>query len=173
MTKTGESISTPPWDRSLSASAAGRAQQIEISAAHKLQAHPYQSNCPATQVMRFPGRAGRHTSSAEKDFGNLAIRRAGQMTIERAEGQHELLTLQARKRIGGPPVRLARQQSPEPQRGIRASSKIRVKREHWRDRRVAINAAHEQERESTPRVGDDPMLAVNRLAPEDRRQRAK
>ena len=173
MTKTRESISTPPCDRSLSASAAGRAQQIEISAAHKLQANPQQSNCPATQVMRFPGQPARDTSGAEKDLGNLAIRRASKVTVERAEGQHELLTLQARKRIDGPAVRLARQQSPEPQRGISASSKIRVKRDHWRNRRVAINAAHEQETESTPRVGDDPMLAVIRLAPEDRRQRAK
>ena len=119
-----------PCDRSLSASAAGRAQQIEISAAHKLQAHPYQSNCPATQVMRFPGRAARDTSGAEKDFGNFAIRRAGKVTVERAEGQHELLTSQARKRIGGPAVLLARQQSSEPQRGINASGKIRVKRDH-------------------------------------------
>ena len=151
----------------------GVTQQIEISAAHELQAHPYQSNCPATQVMRFPGRTARDTSGAEKDFGNLAICRAGQMTVECAEGQHELLTLQARKRIGGPAVLLARQQSPEPQRGISASGKIRVKRDHWRNRRVAINAAHEQEGESTLRVGDDPMLAVIRLAPENRRQRAK
>jgi hypothetical protein len=34
------------------------------------------------------------------------------MTVERAEGQHELQTLQARKRIGRP-VPLARQQPPE------------------------------------------------------------
>ena len=71
----------------LSAPAADRAQQLEVSAAHKLQARPYQSNCPTTQVMGFPGRAGRDTRGAEEDFGNLAIGRTGKMTVERAEGQ--------------------------------------------------------------------------------------
>jgi hypothetical protein len=79
--------------------------------------------------VRFPGRAGRDASGAEEDFGNLAIGRTGKMTVERTEGQHKLQTLQARKRIGRP-VPLARQQSPEAQRGISASGKIPVKRDH-------------------------------------------
>ena len=45
--------------------------------------------------MGFPGRAGRDTRG-EEDFGNLAIGRTGKMTVERAEGQHKLQTLQAR-----------------------------------------------------------------------------
>ena len=122
--------------------------------------------------MGFPGRTGRHTRGAEEDFGDLAIGCTGKMTVERAESQHELQTLQARKGIGRP-VPLARQQPPEAQRGISASGNIPVKRDHGGNRRVRLNAPREQERESPLRVGDDPMLAVNRLAPEDRRQRAK
>ena len=128
MTKTGWANFDTPCDQTLSAPTSGGAQQIEISAAHELQARPYQSNRPATRVIRFPGRTGWNTSGAEQDFGNLAIRRTGKMTVKSAEAQHKLLTLQACERIGWWAVPLARQQSPEPQRGISASGKICVKR---------------------------------------------
>ena len=102
----------------LSAPMADGAQQIEISPAHKLQARPYQSDRPATQVVRSPRRAGRDTKSAEENFRNLAICRAGKMTIESAESQHELLTLKARHRIGPAAVSFSHQKSPEPHGGI-------------------------------------------------------
>jgi hypothetical protein len=109
--------------------------------------------------VRFPGRSGWNASAAEEDFGNLAIRRSGKMTVESTKSKDELLTLQARERIGRA-VRLASQQSPETQRGISASGKIRVKRDDCGERRVNLDCAHRQERESTLRVGDDPMFAL-------------
>jgi len=88
------------------------AQKIEISPAHELQSHTHESDRPATQVVRSPRRTGRDTSGAEENFRNLAIRRAGKMTVESAERQYELLTLEARKRIELATVSLATQQSP-------------------------------------------------------------
>jgi hypothetical protein len=102
----------------LSAPMADGAQQIEISPAHELQSHTHESDCPATQVVRSPRRAGRDTRSAEENFRNLAICRAGKMTIESAESKHELLTLKARERIGPAAVSFSHQKSPEPHGGI-------------------------------------------------------
>ena len=96
----------------LSAPMADGAQKIEISPAHELQSHTHESDRPATQVVRSPRRTGRDTSGAEENFRNLAIRRAGKMTVESAESQYELLTLKARKRIDLAAVSLAGQQSP-------------------------------------------------------------
>jgi hypothetical protein len=89
-----------PLDRALSSSTTGVAQQIEISAAHQLQPRRRQSDRATTKVVRLPGGAGRNTSLVEEGFGNLAIGRTGQMTIESAERKQELLTLRPREAIG-------------------------------------------------------------------------
>ena len=96
----------------LSAPTADGTQKIKISPAHELQSHTHESDGPATQVVRSPRRTCRDTSGAEENFRNLAIRRAGKMTVESAESQYELLTLKARKRIDLAAVSLACQQSP-------------------------------------------------------------
>ena len=88
------------------------AQKIEISPAHELQSHTHESDRPATQVVCSPRRIGRDTRGAEENFRNLAIRRAGKMTVKSAESQYKLLTLKARKGIDLATVSLATQQSP-------------------------------------------------------------
>jgi hypothetical protein len=123
--------------------------------------------------VRSPRRTGRDTSDAEENFRNLAIRRTGKTTVESPESQYQLLTLKARKRIDRLAIWLACQQSPQAHRGISASDKTPIKRAYDSNRRVALDVTHQQERDLTFRVGDDPMLAVVRLAGENRRQRAK
>ena len=172
-TKRGCTRFDTPSDRALSGSPTGVAQQIEISAAHEPQAAAHQSNGSTTQVVRFPGRPGWNASLAEQDFGNLAIRCTGQVRIQSTKCKHELLTLQLREGIGRSNGALAGQQPPEAQRRIGACCKIGVKRAHRRDRRVNLEAAYEQESKTPIAVADNPMFAVTRVTPEDRRQRAK
>jgi len=159
-----------PLDRALSTSTTGVAQQIEISAAHQLQPCPHQSDRATTKVVRLPGGAGRNTSLVEEGFGNLAIGRTGQMTIESAERKQELLTLRPREAIGWSSGAPACQEPPEAQSRIGACSKIGIERVHRRDRRVNLEGAHEQQRKTTSGVADDPILAVTRATPENRRQ---
>ena len=159
-----------PLDRALSTSTTGVAQQIEISAVHQLQPRPHQSDRATTKVVRLPGGAGRNTSFIEEGFGNLAIGRTGQMTIESAERKQELLTLRAREAIGWSSGAPACQEPPEAQSRIGACSKIGIERVHRRDRRVNLEGAHEQQRKTTSDVADDPILAVTRATPENRGQ---
>src|ERR1700682_6210543 len=165
MTKTGCPGFDTPCDRVLTASPTGVAQQIEISAAHEPQAGAHQSNGATTQVVRFPGRSAGNASFAEEDFSNLAIRCTRQMRIQSTKCKHELLTLQLREGIGRSNGALAGQKPPEAQRRTGACGKIGVERAHRRDRRVNLEAAHEQESKTTIVVADDPMLTVTRVPP--------
>ena len=68
-------------------------QQIEIAAAHQLQAAAAEPDGPIAQIVGLPGRPGCGGSFAEQALGNDAIRIAGQASIESAEGKQESSTL--------------------------------------------------------------------------------
>jgi hypothetical protein len=151
-----------PLDRALSSSTTGVAQQIEISAAHQRQPRRRQSDRATTKVVRLPGGAGRNTSLVEEGFGNLAIGRTGQMTIESAERKQELLTLRPREAIGWSSGAPACQEPPEAQSRIGARSKIWIERVHRRDRRVNLEGARSSRGRrppTSPTIQYSPSLA--------------
>src|SRR5215468_2033473 len=77
----------------LSSTLAPITQQIEVSAAHQVQAAAAGPDGPIAQVVSLPGQPGCNARFAEQTLGDDAIRVAGQAPIERAEGKDESLTL--------------------------------------------------------------------------------
>ena len=59
-------------------------QQIEVSAAHQLQAAAAEPDGPIAQIVRLPSRPSCSGRFAEQALGNDAIGVAGQAPIERA-----------------------------------------------------------------------------------------
>ena len=167
----GDEFATPD-NGALSSTLARITQQIEVSAAHQLQAAAAEPDGPIAQIVRLPRRPGCNARFAEQALGNDAIRVAGQAPIERAESKDEPSTLLWCQRILRLTTGLACGGAPQTQRRIGPRGKIGVQRNHNGRRRRSVCIAREHNGQTVMTVIDEPILGVNGAARECRRQGA-
>src|SRR5215471_2426857 len=164
---TGDEFATPE-NRVLSPTLVRITQQIEVSAAHQLQAAAAEPDGPIAQIVRLPRRPGCNARFAEQALGNDAIRVAGQAPIERAESKDEPSTLLWCQRILRLTTGLACGGAPQTQRRIGPRGKIGVQRNHDGRRRRSVCAVDKNRGQTVMTVIDEPMLAVDGAASECR-----
>ena len=71
-------------------------QQAEIPSVHRRDAEPHEARCAVAQVVRDPS-PSRHAILAEQRRGDLAMRGAGQLSVERAKREDQTITPRAGK----------------------------------------------------------------------------
>ena len=77
----------------------GMEQQTPVTTSHHAETEAYETDRAVTEIMTLPAALG-HAVGAEQGGGDLAVGRAVELSVERAQGQDKLISTRLRERSG-------------------------------------------------------------------------
>jgi hypothetical protein len=136
------------------------AQQIEVTAAHEIEARTHQADRAVSEVVRLPSWARGHARRAEQHARDVAIRFAGEAPVERPQGQDKPSTLVLRKTTRRMSPRAADRKAPQAGGSFSSCDEVSVE---WNDDRCRCSSARtadEHRRQATIGIVDEPVLVL-------------
>lgn len=137
------------------------AEQIEITASHKMETRSHQADRAVADVVRLPGWARRNVRAAKQHARDVSIRFAGDASIKRSQSEPEPSTLVLRKAIGSTATRSASSKPPQTSRSFSPCGEACIKRNHDCCRLVGACGVDEHGGQSIVEIVDEPIFAFD------------